>query len=249
MARRRRSKESIEGLVAQFLYLVALMAWFASYGWWKSSPWLIAVAFISIAVGGFGIFAIIFSIRQAHHEEQQRALKTKNHWQRLSPSGFEKHVADLFRAKGYEAKVSGKTGDGGVDIQLRQNERKAIVQCKRYEKNVGVKVVREFCSVASQNAADEAFLVTSSGYTVEARKWAKKEPIILIDGDELIEWTKLLRFGAYANEMPRPPFLFTARQWTMITVIAICSTGLLGLVIDLSLQGPVYAMLMNLAAH
>lgn len=246
MARRRSRKTSIEGLIAQLVYCIALLAWPASYGWWKDSPWLVAVAVIAMVAGTIGLLAIVITVRQVHHEEEQRELKTKKDWYRLTPSGFEKHVADLFTARGYQAKVSGRTGDGGVDIHLKCDDKNGIVQCKKYEKNVGVKAVREFCSVASQNRAHESYFVTSSGFTIEARKWAKREPIILIDGDDLIEWTKEARFGAYANKMPRPALFFSVRQWIMISIIAVGSISLLGLVVDLSLGGQALKTILGL---
>ncbi|MCB0030234.1 MAG: restriction endonuclease, partial [Anaerolineales bacterium] len=49
----------------------------------------------------------------------------------LTPKEFEYAVAELFRAQGYQAIVSGGRNDRGVDIHLKRDGQKAAVQCKR----------------------------------------------------------------------------------------------------------------------
>ncbi|HFQ93138.1 MAG TPA: restriction endonuclease, partial [Anaerolineae bacterium] len=49
----------------------------------------------------------------------------------LSPAEFEQYVAGLFRKKGYQVQMRGRSGDLGVDILLTKADgRQAIVQCK-----------------------------------------------------------------------------------------------------------------------
>jgi hypothetical protein len=59
--------------------------------------------------------------------------------------------------------------------------------------------------------------------------WAKKEPIILIDGGELIKWAQEAKFGAYSLPAAKPPLYFTAQQWMILTALGTGSVGILGL--------------------
>jgi hypothetical protein len=36
--------------------------------------------------------------------------------------------------------------------------------------------------------ATHAFLITTAGFTTEARRWAIGKPITLIDGPQLVKW-------------------------------------------------------------
>ena len=106
----------------------------------------------------------------------------------LSPAEFERYVAWLFRQKGYNVKVCGRSGDHGVDLELtRPGRQKAIVQCKRYQKTVGPDVVRELFGTLVHERAVHAFLVTTADISDAARQWARYKPITLIDGRTLVQ--------------------------------------------------------------
>lgn len=104
----------------------------------------------------------------------------------LSPAEFERYVAGLFRKKGYQVQMRGRSGDLGVDILLTKADgRRAIVQCKRYRNKVGPDVVRELYGTLIHEQADHAFLVTTAEISASARRWAEGKPMTLIDGKEL----------------------------------------------------------------
>ncbi len=104
----------------------------------------------------------------------------------LSPAEFERYVAGLFRKKGYQVQMRGRSGDLGVDILLTKADgRRAIVQCKRYRNKVGPDVVRELYGTLIHEQADHAFLVTTADISASARRWAEGKPMTLIDGEEL----------------------------------------------------------------
>jgi len=104
----------------------------------------------------------------------------------LSPAEFERYVAGLFRKKGYQVQMRGRSGDLGVDILLTKVDgRRAIVQCKRYRNKVGPDVVRELYGTLIHEQADHAFLVTTAEISASARRWTEGKPMTLIDGEEL----------------------------------------------------------------
>lgn len=104
----------------------------------------------------------------------------------LSPQEFEQYVAWLFRRKGYRVKLRGRSGDQGVDLELTQaGGKRAVVQCKRYQRTIGPDVVRDLYGTMMHERVAHAFLVTTADISEASRQWAGGKPITLIDGQAL----------------------------------------------------------------
>jgi len=118
--------------------------------------------------------------------EQQSSIETIR---ALSWQEFELLVGEAFKRKGFEVREKGGGGaDGGIDLILRKNGRKSIVQCKRWKNaSVSVMVVRELYGVMTAEYASDCILVSSGAFTSEARLFAENKPIWLIDGPELLK--------------------------------------------------------------
>ena len=105
----------------------------------------------------------------------------------LSPAEFESYVGKIFKQRGYRVKLRGKSGDMGVDIEVRRlNGKKAVVQCKRYKHTVGPDTVRELYGTLIHERASHAFLVTTAEISASAKEWARGKPMTLIDGQTLV---------------------------------------------------------------
>ncbi len=116
---------------------------------------------------------------------------TVDQLQTLSPADFERYVATIFRSKGYQVSVRGRSGDLGVDLEVvNEQSRRAVVQCKRYRSTVGPDVVRELYGTMIHERAAHAFLVTTADISDAAREWSRGKPITLVDGQLLIELTQ-----------------------------------------------------------
>ncbi len=106
---------------------------------------------------------------------------------KINPKEFEHYVAELFRQKGYQVEVRGRSGDHGVDLELTgAGYKKAIVQCKRYRDTVGEKIIRDLYGTLLHEKVSRAFLVTTAEISDAARGWAEGKPITLIDGLTLV---------------------------------------------------------------
>jgi restriction system protein len=101
---------------------------------------------------------------------------------------FEDLVAEVYRRKGYRVEESlGGGADGGIDLVLRKDGEKILVQCKRWKnKSVGAPIVRELYGLMTAESAKAATLVTTSGFTRDAEAFAVGKPINLIDGPALL---------------------------------------------------------------
>lgn len=110
---------------------------------------------------------------------------------------FEQLVAEFFRMQGYHTEeVGGGGADGGVDLVLRRNGEKYLVQCKQWKANrVSVEIVREMFGLMTAQGATGGFVVTSGRFTRPAHAFAEGRNLALIDGPAL---TALLD-QTYAN--------------------------------------------------
>lgn len=110
----------------------------------------------------------------------------------LTPSAFEEYVGILFEKEGYRVKRTGGSGDRGIDLVVSRNRERSLVQCKRYENDIGPGAVRELIGAMTSAGATHGFLVTTSGFTEGAREEARKAPykIRLLDGTEIVRWAR-----------------------------------------------------------
>ncbi len=111
---------------------------------------------------------------------------------RMDPIAFEHMVGALFERMGYEVRTTVASGDDGVDLYVRQGRRTAVVQCKRYQGDVGSPLMRDLYGTLLHNNADEAYMVTTGNISNQARRWAEGKPIQMIDGFALVEWISTL---------------------------------------------------------
>lgn len=122
----------------------------------------------------------------------------------LPPDAFEELVAETYRALGNAAWRVGKSGDHGVDVEVRTPKgERWIVQCKRYRDSVGERVVRELYGALVSEGAERGVLVTSAEVTPPAEAWARDKPIDLVDGAGLLRLVDQARSKAQGSLFDR----------------------------------------------
>ena len=106
----------------------------------------------------------------------------------MSWQEFEQMVGEWFRRQGYAVVEAGGGGaDGGVDLVLRKNGEKFLVQCKQWRSTkVGVSVVRELYGVMAAERATGGFVVTSGSFTDDAQNFARGRNVQLLDGKTIV---------------------------------------------------------------
>lgn len=152
---------------------------------------VIAYVWAVVCLGGAGVSAVRHGLIRRIFERQRGIEDIR----RLSWQQFEAIVGEAFRRRGYFVLENGGGGaDGGVDLVLRRDGRKFYVQCKQWKKSkIGVKAVREFFGVMSAARVDGGFFVASGTYTTDAREFATKTGIVLIDGPDLERMVREVR--------------------------------------------------------
>jgi restriction system protein len=123
--------------------------------------------------------------------------------QSMDPTAFERLCQRLLRESGFiEVEVTKRSGDGGIDgygtIRISGLiSFNVLFQSKRYKGNIGADVVRDFRG-AMVGRADKGLIITTGGFTIEARREATRDgapPLDLIDGRLLAEKLKELKLG------------------------------------------------------
>lgn len=116
-------------------------------------------------------------------------MPTRNQLQSMDPYDFEKLVAMVWEAEGYNTTVRQKSGDKGIDIEARQGEREEVIQVKRYHDSnkIGSQKVREYATLYQQTKADSVVIVTSGYFTDPALELARDLDVTTVNGNDLIE--------------------------------------------------------------
>ncbi|WP_341646696.1 restriction endonuclease [Thauera sp. SDU_THAU2] len=104
----------------------------------------------------------------------------------LAPEDFEFLVAALYTRLGYKTRLTGKSYDGGVDVEAFGMDAGAkatiLIQCKRYEDAVGVRPIRELLGVVSRRQANKGVVIATCRFTRAAHKEANENSMIeLVD--------------------------------------------------------------------
>lgn len=135
---------------------------------------------------GLVILYLLFIERpNIHWNFGARKIVTVEQLLTLSPNDFEHLVARVFNEAGYQVKVTGRSGDGGVDIEIQRRSKTGVVQCKRYSGRVETEHVRALYGTMIHRKANIAYLVTSGHFSEGARDFTHDKPISLIDGQTL----------------------------------------------------------------
>jgi len=122
-------------------------------------------------------------------EWKEAEIGLKNDFKNVSPFGFEKLTAKLFRNKGYQTKLTKKGGDYGTDVVARKGEDRIAIQCKKYKRgnNVGSRDVQKALGSMWKYKANKSIIITSSSFTKPAIEQAKRAPIELWNSRKLKE--------------------------------------------------------------
>jgi restriction system protein len=122
---------------------------------------------------------------------KRRLLDTRTGLESLAALGwrdFERLVGEAYRRRGYSVEETGLGGaDGGIDLVLRRDGKRTLVQCKQWRREkVPVNVVREMYGLLAHHRADAVRIAALGEFTTDAAAFAEGKPIELIDGSALL---------------------------------------------------------------
>lgn len=112
--------------------------------------------------------------------------KQAEHWLSMSGHQFEKGVARLYEAYGYDVQLTKGSGDGGIDIFLENDGQRYGVQCKNHHGAIGPAAIRDLYGAMSHEGLDGGIFIASSGYTKGAKEFADNKAIRLLDINDVL---------------------------------------------------------------
>ncbi|QPC94794.1 restriction endonuclease [Mesorhizobium sp. INR15] len=142
--------------------------------------------------------AVSFQAEETTQDFVIRQLKTS-----IDAYQFERFVAHLLECMGYHARVTAKSGDGGVDVIAHKDELGfeppiIKVQCKQVTNAIGRPEVAQL--IGHVEHGEHALFVTLGPYTRDAKEYERsKANLRLIDGPQLVE----LIYDHYSEFEPR----------------------------------------------
>lgn len=145
-----------------------------------------------------GIGWIAASVSYLNARKRRRFLDTRTTLESLAAGGwrqFEQLVGEAFRRQGYAVEETGLGGpDGGIDLILRKDGWRTLVQCKQWKRQqVGVSVVREMAGLLAHHQAQAVKIVCIGTFTPDAEAFAREKPIELIGGEQLLAMIQSLK--------------------------------------------------------
>lgn len=178
MAKRRRKKDdSMEQLIGFIIVILGVLIYYKQYDVLK--------AYAPIFLALVAIF-IIYMVVLVKRKQRLRSSGIQDIDQ-MTGKQFEEYLSELFKMLGYSSSVTQQAGDYGADLILIKDNRRIIVQAKRYKKNVGIKAVQEIYGAINHYKAGEGWVVTNSGFTKAAESLAKSNSVKLYGREQLIE--------------------------------------------------------------
>jgi restriction system protein len=129
---------------------------------------------------------------------------------KIQPDAFERLCQRLLREAGFvQVRVTGRSGDGGIDgigvLRVRLVTFQVLFQSKRWKDSVPARVVRDFRG-AMVGRADKGLIITTATFTPDARREASRDgapAIDLVDGDTLCDLLKEYGIGVSVEKVER----------------------------------------------
>jgi restriction system protein len=124
------------------------------------------------------------------------------------PSTLEHLVERLYSALGYNTTLTPRQKDGGYDVLAEKTvagQRALLhVECKRWNQNVGVPILRSLLGVVSDSKATNGVCATTSDLTATAKAFVERNPRLdYITGPELVEMFNEHFGPSWYNEIDR----------------------------------------------
>ncbi|TKA18399.1 restriction endonuclease [Xanthomonas euvesicatoria] len=216
----RRKKQSGFEALAALPWPLGLVAGIVGYlgvrygiGWWLSHHGgMLSQGFAQQSSGAFaplawmllGICWLAALCSYLGSRSRQRFLDTRTTLESLAAGGwrqFERLVGEALRRQGYSVEQTGLGGaDGGIDLILRKDGRRTLVQCKQWKRQqVGVSVVREMYGLLAHHQAHAVKIACIGTYTKDAERFAEGKPIELIGGEQLLNMIQAVQQQATAQ--------------------------------------------------
>ncbi|MBM7838372.1 restriction system protein [Alkalihalobacillus xiaoxiensis] len=152
--------------------------------------WLL---FISLAI----VLIVVFYVKQSRRKRFDVRKITLRDIDRMDGIEFEDYIAVAFASAGFQTYQTLKSRDFGADLYIiNDEEKRVIVQVKRYNAKLGLSCVQEAYAAQVFYGADQSMVITSAeGVTDSCWQLASKTNTSFLLRADLEELTIHLRKG------------------------------------------------------
>jgi restriction system protein len=138
---------------------------------------------VGLAGAAAGLFlAVLLSAERARPRGEMTAIDA------MTGTEFEDYVAARLRRAGWRVEFTPATGDYGVDLIARRDQRSVAVQCKRLGKPVGIAAVQQVVAGARHHDCTKSMVVSNQEFTDAAKRLAYTHNCQLIGRRTLQSW-------------------------------------------------------------
>lgn len=194
-APRRRTARSRRGDLLAVAAVLGLFALVATARWVNEHRGISAAAGGAVVLVGGWCAARIAHGRIRAHRARWAVPTTIDAYMTADPDTFEQQTAALARRDGCtHVRVVGGAGDLAADVLATTPDgRRVLIQCKRYATHNKVgsdHVQRVNGTYRDIHHCQVAAIVTTSSYTIDAIRLARRVGIRLYDADDLAHWAR-----------------------------------------------------------
>lgn len=118
-------------------------------------------------------------------ENQLKSKLSISEIDKMNGKEFEQATKNLFKNQGYKTILTTYSNDQGADLILERFGEKIAVQAKRYSGKVPNKAIQEIVTAKQYYDCNEAWVVTNSYLTKQAKELAKKNNVEIIERNKL----------------------------------------------------------------
>ncbi|NBD27409.1 restriction endonuclease [Paenibacillus glycinis] len=181
--KKKKQQRERERLIEDLLKFLVVGAFLGIYYLTKSLP--------ASAIAAGTVLGLFIVTRVYGNQKRVERLKRSgiNEIDEMDGRQFEHYLGHLLRFQGYSVEVTRSAGDYGADLVIKRNNKKIVVQAKRYSRNVGLKAVQEVQAAIAHYGASEGWVIANREYTDEAYSLARSNGIRLVNRGQLIEMT------------------------------------------------------------
>lgn len=146
----------------------------------------------------FSLFNLKVKPKSKSPEEPVRLV-----FENLTPQQFEALVAQVFERQGYDVKLIGGSGDGGIDVIAKKASSGGgevlAIQCKHYSGTVGVSVARDlFGALNHDQSITRGVIAASSSFSADMKAFVAGKRISLMEGTQIRELAIMLHIASFS---------------------------------------------------
>ena len=145
--------------------------------------------------GVFFLISIAGFIRHSTRKKRPfiEGRKSLSDLRELSWGEFREYVMGLFQKLGYSPEGNAALNDEHAELRLKRAARTSLVCCKKYYvRKIPLSMVFEFyTAMLRASSLEKGYFITTGSFSQEARKFASDKPLVLIDGERLMDFARI----------------------------------------------------------